>query len=173
MKDAKSGQVSSLAACLITGIASGSFAAELPKRTATPFVVYPFRATEEALLLVGKAAPLDWLRLTYGPLRYPYGPLRYQRAYYSFDHTCRRSPICRGFDEVLCDITTFGKQAAMDGKPAILDEVSTSQACERAADLKRAHAPMHDSLVFEDVEQTSVFDPRHSPPFPPASLTIP
>lgn len=131
-----------------------------------PFVLDPFLAPSELPMVIGTATSSDWMRL------HEAAP-RYTLAYYSFDRRCRRSPVCQGQGEIHCDVRTFGKLGVIQGKPVILSEVTTSQQCEGIADLKRRHASMHDSLIFEDVEQFDGSEPRPIPKFPPLSLTLP
>lgn len=147
MKGAKPGQVSSLAAFLVTGMATGSFAADLPKRTVVPFVIDPFWASEEAPLTIGKASPSDWMEAQERAEAAWRGA---QLAYLSFNFVCRKNVSeCPVADELHCDVTTFGKPVHDAGKWKLVQGVTQTQECIGVAGLRRHQSSMHSSVRFD------------------------
>ncbi|CAN7313529.1 hypothetical protein LJR090_002334 [Bosea sp. LjRoot90] len=144
MKDARPGHVSSLAACIVAGMAIGAFAADLPKRTPVPFVVDPFNTFDEQPLMIGKPTALDWQSAQAATPRFS------RPVYQSFDFVCRRDQsVCPADDEVHCDVRIFGKPAQENGKSVLLSEWVTSQGCERLDDLRPHKTGMHSSVRFD------------------------
>ena len=144
MKNAGPGHVSSLAACIVVGMAIGAFAADPPKRTPVPFVVDPFGTPDEQPLMIGKPAASDWQQAQIATPHYS-GP-----AHQSFDFVCRRNQsLCPADDEVHCDVRIFGKPARENGKLVLLSEGVTSQGCERLDDLRPHQTGMHSAVRFD------------------------
>ena len=143
MKNAKPERVSSLAAFLVVGMATVAVA-ELPRRTPVPFVVDPFKTSDEQPLMIGKATASDWRRAQSAASQFG------RPAYQAFNFVCRRDQsLCPANDEVHCDVRIFGKLARENGKSVLLSEWVTSQRCERLDDLRPHQTGMHSTVRFD------------------------
>ncbi len=141
MKRAWPGQVLSLAACFIAGTA---LSADLPRRTPVPFVVDPFKMSDDEPLMIGRLTTLDWQQALSVTASYA------RPVYQSFDFVCRRNRrLCPARDEIHCNLRTFGKPAQEDGKWVLLSEWVNSEGCERLGYLRSHQTGMHSAVRLE------------------------